>query len=163
MTDQPTPDGDPRLRLAYDEALRAIARQETTLDEFRARIGTSIAATVIATAFFSPIVIHRQHLTPRIWWALGLFVASLLAQSFLLVPLGGWRFRRSATSIIRDYVEVDDPASMNQIHRDLALHIDQDLRGNDGRLIWMWWVFSAALVALGAEMVLWITALIFHG
>jgi hypothetical protein len=150
---------DPRYRLVYEEARRAIGRQEQSLDEFRSRVGSTLAATVIATAFFGTIAIGQGPVHGWEWWAISLFIATLLIQIFLLVPLGGWRFRFAATAMIRDYVEDDPPATIDQMYRDLALHLDSDFRGNAGRLTWMWWTFTGACSLLGVELLLWLLAL----
>jgi hypothetical protein len=39
------------------------------------------------------------------------------------------------------------------MYRDLALHIDDHVKGNEGRLSWMWQLFTAATVVLVLEVV----------
>jgi hypothetical protein len=38
-------------RLAYDEAVRALTRQQSALDEFRTRAGILLSGAAIATSF----------------------------------------------------------------------------------------------------------------
>jgi hypothetical protein len=152
-----------RYRVAYDEGLRALERQEKTLDEFRARVSATITTTVIATAFFGTITMRSGWpLNDPEWAALALFVVGLIAQIFLLVPLGGWRFRRSAKNIIDNYVEGDDPASLSEMYKVLAEYLDDDFTGNEGRLSWMWWLFSGTCLCLAAEIIMWLLAIVIH-
>lgn len=152
--------GDPRYRLVYEEALGAIDRQERTLDELRARVSATLATAVIATAFFGSLAIKNGHPLGRLQIAaVALFVATTALQLILLLPLPGWQFARSPSLLIRDYVESDPPATLDEMHRDLALYIAQHVRGNSGRLRWMWRVFSAAAVVLVAEVVVWLLAI----
>ena len=151
---------DSRYKLVYDEALGAIDRQERTLDELRSRVSATLATTVIATAFFGGIAIKPGRASPFV--ASGgrsLFVIAALLHVVLLLPLGGWRFRRSPAKIIRDYVEDENPATLDEMYRELALNLADDIAGNDGRLSWMWWVFTAAVVVLVAEVVTWLVAI----
>jgi hypothetical protein len=150
---------DERFKLVHEEALRAIEGQERTLDELRARVGAMLASTVIATAFFGGVGIRPGHLRGWQWAALSLFVLSALLQVGLLLPIPGWRFKRSPIRLIRDYVEAQNPASLDAMYRDLALNIWKDKESNDCRLKPMWWIFTAAALALVAEVVLWLLAI----
>lgn len=152
-------DGDERYRLVYEEARAAIDRQERTLDELRSRAGATLATTVIATAFFGGLDLKNRHLHGYEWMALVLFLASACSQLILLLPLPGWRLRRSPGAIIKEYIEAQDPATIDDMHRDLALHLAHDMQGNDGRLSWMWKVFTVGVVFLVAEVALWLLAL----
>ena len=51
------------------------------------------------------------------------------------------------------------PRSLDNMYRNLALYIDENIRGNEGRLSWMWWVFTASLVVLVAEVAVWLIAI----
>ncbi len=68
-------------------------------------------------------------------------------------------FRFGAEQIIGDYVEADEPADLNVMHRDLALHLAENVRHNKKRMTWMWRGFEAACVLLVIEIVAWIVAL----
>lgn len=154
-----TEGGDPRYRLVYEEALGSVDRQERTLDELRARVGATLATAVIASAFFGTIGIKNGHLGGWQKTAIVLFVVTAVFHVILLLPQGHWRFRRSPKLLIRDYIESDNPATLEEMYRDLALHIDADVKGNEGRLTWMWNLFTAAVVVLVAEVVVWLLAI----
>jgi len=149
---------DERYRLVYETAKSAVERQEATLDELRTRVGTTLASAVISTAFFGSLGIKGGHLGRLQWAGLILFVVVALLQGFLLVPLKGWRFRFSPKIILEGYVEADPPKSADDIYKELAVYIDTNITGNGGRLKWMWWVFTASVVVLAGEVVVWLLA-----
>ena len=67
--------------------------------------------------------------------------------------------RRDPKVLIRDYIEADPPATLDEMYRNLALFIDQAVHGNEGRLSWMWWVFAGSATVLIAEVIVWLIAI----
>ena len=159
MSEPSDPPRDERFKLVHEEALRAIEGQERSLDELRTRVGVLLASTVIATAFFGGVAIRPDHVRGWQWAALYVFVASAIMQVGLLLPIPGWRFKRSPVRLIGEYVEAENPASLDEMYRDLSLHIWADKKSNDRRLKPMWWIFTAAALALVAKVVLWLVAM----
>ena len=151
--------GSERYKLVYEEALGSIERQEATLNEMRARVGTLLATTVIATAFFGSLAAHKLPLGNWQWAAVSLIVVTSFLQVVLIIPLPGWQFRRDPSVLISDYIEADPPRSLEDMYRNLALYIDEAISGNDGRLSWMWWVLTASAVILVAEVAVWLVAI----
>jgi hypothetical protein len=151
---------DPRLKLVYDEALGAASRQEESLNELRARAGALLGSAIIAVAFFATLGIRHGQIGSIGWAAIAGFVTSAALLGAILVPLGKWRgFRRDPGILISSYVRGDPPATIDEMHEDLAIYIGGDLQTNDKRLGVLWWVFTAALAILVVDVVLWTLAI----
>jgi hypothetical protein len=152
------PPEDPRYLLVYEEAVRAIEQQEATLDNLRARAGYLLTATAIATSFFGTTAFKAHHVHFAGWVAVGCFVGAMAFLLVALMPLGDWRFRFGAKALIRDYVEAEEPATIDKMRRDLALHLQNNVTANEDRLKKLWWAISVAIGLLLFEIVAWIVA-----
>ena len=110
---------DERYKVVYDEAVAALSNQSTSLDELRTRVGVTLGATVIATAFFGSVTIKPTVALGNLEKAaIGLFVASSLLQVLLLIPYRGWRFRHAPVRLIADMVEAEQPISLRDMYRE---------------------------------------------
>lgn len=153
---------DARLQLAYDEGVRAIARQASAVDEIRSRAGTLMAAGAIAAALFgseAPRVVNE-----RVWptiAAVGFFFVSA-SVIFILWPRE-WRFVRTPKRLLESYVEHPVPFNFNDTLHDVARHIDDDYKHNERRRRRM----TAALVVgcggLAVQVGSWFGMLVLHG
>ena len=124
-----TPPPDQRLVLAYEEARSEVARQEGRLDNLRARAGTALAAASIAASFAGGQALDGDTKPDAsAWFGMGGLVFVLVAAGAVLVPWPGWRFTRSARTLLKDYV--DDGASLDEMHRQLAGHLEDDADEN---------------------------------
>ncbi len=150
---------DPRYRLAYDEALRSIAHQEATLDEMRSRAGLLLAALSVVTSFLGGSTIAAHGLGPMALLASVLFAGAGGILVSLLWPRKGWMFRFTPEEIIGVYVEADNPAEVNYMYRDLALHLGGNLSKNERRMSRLWRGFQWACALLVAEVLVWLLAL----
>ena len=151
--------GDPRYRLAYDEAIRAIAHQEKALDELRSRAGLLLAALSVVTSFLGGAAVTAHGFGPMAAVAVGLFVGAGGALVSLLWPQPDWMFRFAPESIIGDYVEAAEPASLDDMHRELALHLGDNCVTNEARMEKLWRLYQLACVLLVGEVGAWIVAL----
>jgi hypothetical protein len=144
--------------LAFDEAGRALDGQERTVNELRSRAGVLIAAAAITTSFFGARAITGE-LSTTVWCAVVAF--ALVGASVLVVlwPRSEWQFSASATDLIATYIETDVPASLPQIHRDLALHRSASYDRNARQLRMLFGAFRAGLVLLVVEVGAWMIAL----
>ncbi len=151
---------DPRYRLAYDEALRAISQQEATLNDLRSRAGLVLAALSVVTSFLGGTALAGGGgLEAMEIVATVCFVGAGTALVWLLWPREGWRFRFGPKRIIADYVESKEPADLDEMHRDLALHLAENLSANDIKLRRLWRGFELSCSLLVVEIVAWIVAL----
>lgn len=156
------PTGDPRgYELAFQEGVRRLEHQESSLDELRSRSGTLLAAAALATSFLGAAALpDGQPWTTPVLVAVGAFVATIVACLVVLWPKHDWRFVNDPTKVIGDYVEDEPPATMPEIHRDLALHAESNATHNDTKLRWLYWAFDAAAVGLLVQVLAWLIAIL---
>jgi len=105
-------------KLAYDEAVRGLAHQQSRLDDFRARAGIVLSAAAIATSLLGGQALDQS---PSLWaWiALGCFIGVSAFTLLLLLPRR-WEFAAVPRRIIGTYMEAEAPLTLPMIHRDLA-------------------------------------------
>ena len=145
--------------VAFDEAVRAVSQQHDALGELRGRTGTLIAATAIATSLLGGLTVQSDSVSPLTWVALGAFMAVGVMAVVILWPYEGWRFSTDAHDLIDTYVEADSPATLAEIHRDLAIHIQDDFIGNGHQLDRLYRLFRLASIFLVIELVIWLADL----
>jgi hypothetical protein len=150
-------------QLAFEEARRRIGEQVSELDNLRTRAGTLLAVISLSTSFLGGIVLQDK--PPHGWlsWAaIGTFLSAVVITLVLLVPRRRWVFGMSATVIIEGYAEGEHPRDLATTHRWLALYLEGREDENTRRLDVLYWLFTAASVLLGAEILLWLVALIWR-
>lgn len=140
--------------LAYDEARHAVSTQHTVVDNFRSRAGLLLSGAAIATSFLGGQALRSGDPGAWSWIAIGAFLLLGIATLAILWPRS-WRFEADPRDIITTYVETDDPASLQALHRDLALHRADVLDVNGRRLTRLIWSFRAAGFLLIFEIVAW--------
>jgi hypothetical protein len=147
---------DSTYALAYEEALRGVVQQQAVLTDVRGRAATMLGVASISTSFLGGLALRDQRPIGWSWLAIGAFVAVGLLTIWILLPRRGWTFRMSARSLIKDYIEVERPADLPEMYRDLALHLENHFEGNQKRLDRLFWLLRSASVLLVAEIVLWL-------
>lgn len=145
--------------LAYEEALRGVVQQQTVLTDVRGRAATLLGVASISTSFLGGISLQDQKPTGWSWLAVGAFVVVGLLTIWILLPRRGWTFRMSARKLIKDYVEADQPASLPEMYRDLALHLEHHFENNEKRLTHLFWRLRVASALLVGEIVVWLFVL----
>jgi hypothetical protein len=145
--------------LAYSESLRPITQQQAVLDDLRSRAGLLFSATSIATAFLAGVALRTQGMKPESWIATICFVGVGLLVLRVLWPQAGWIFQLSARVLIESYVEGDHPATLPEMHRELALHMENHYETNKAKLDRLFWFYQAASVLLILEIVAWLVDL----
>ena len=71
--------------LAYELSQRMLARQEVRLDELRARTGTLLAASSVATSFLGPRAIDRNGVDTLALLAFTAFAVSVIGSVSILI------------------------------------------------------------------------------
>src|SRR5713226_9082805 len=71
--------------LAYELSQRMLAQQEQRLDELRARTGTLLAASSVATSFLGPRAIDRHGVDTLALLALTAFAVSVIGSVSILI------------------------------------------------------------------------------
>lgn len=154
----PEPPGDPDgYELAFVEGRRTLDKQAAALQETRDRVGTLVSAAAVVAGLGTSLLFNDANRLGRLnWWGtlaiLGAGVAfgiMVLGAVIIWRPLKGG-FVLSSETLIGGYLEAADPASVTEIHREVAIHLGRNaVRNRDAierRLRW----FSASLYAFGA-------------
>jgi hypothetical protein len=146
-------------QLAFEEGGRALDAQERAVNELRSRAGVLIAAAAITTSFFGSRAVSGGELTMAGWLAVAAFAlvgASVLA---VLWPWRDWEFSASPRDLIATYIETTEPATLVEIHRDMALHRSTSYVSNARLLGRLYWAFRGGLVLVAIEVTAWVVAL----
>lgn len=160
MTDGKIRNDDPATyALVYGESQRALRQQQETLSEARGRAATLLSATAIATSFLGGIALADDTIGGWGVAAIVLFVFVGVACLAVLLPIPGWHFRFTARKLLTIYVEGHPAVTLAAMHRDLALHIDADLKLNEWRLEVLWWGVRAGMLFLVLEVTAWLIEL----
>jgi hypothetical protein len=150
-------------QLAYEEGGRALDAQERAVNELRSRASVLIAAAAITTSFFGSRAVTGSQLTTASWCAVSAFVVVATAVLAVLWPWRAWEFSANASDLIATYVETPSPATLPEIHRDMALHRSASYACNARQLRRLHSIFAAGLIGLAAELAAWGVALSAQG
>jgi hypothetical protein len=158
---------DERYELAYDVAAASVSGQRDRLENLRARAGLLLAAAAVVTSFLGgqalddtkagpagQVIKDRSIETPEAV-AIAAFIGLALCAVAVLLPWRGWLFGMNARQIIRDYIEADKPATIEETQRDLALHLERHYNKNKRKLTNLYWAFRVAAALLAVEAVGW--------
>ena len=145
---------DERYKVVLEEATRALAHQQTTIDNLRLRATLIVAVTALVTSFFGPQALAtHHHLT---WPAKAAIMAMILVIvcTFAIVwPRWKWLVRSSPTKMvnsIRKGVEIDE------MREYLAIDFEKWHDQNEKKIAILQWLFVGALGFLLIELGCWI-------
>lgn len=115
-----------------------------------------MAAGSISHSFLGGIALKANGLNVWAWIAFG-FLALLGAAVFwILWPTEGWLFRMGVQRLLADYVESDDePATIDEMHRDLAWYLDEGFDQNEEKLLTLHRIVKVGVVLLVLGSVMW--------
>lgn len=160
MTDSPQ-------AVLYEASIRSLARQQSALDNIRARAGTLLAAAAIVTSFLGAESlkdpgsnvgeIDRGIQVPE---AVGIGAFVVLAVTVLVVLWPrGFKFRVSPSYYLQNHIEVEEPWDTPRLQRNLALWQEQHVGENQKKLDCMMTWFQVGCVLLVLEVVAWLVDL----
>lgn len=149
---------DQLYKVAYDEAVRALAEQQEVIDSFRTRAGLLFSAAAVTTSFLGAQALRGDGLNLASWSALLCFVAVAAASLAILWPRK-WEVTANARDVIDTYVESAEPAPAEHLHRDLSLHMHNSYLENREGLERLVLYLQVASGLLTVEVVLWIVAI----
>jgi hypothetical protein len=154
------PDADKELhyRIAYEEAVRALSEQQAVIDSFRNRAGLLLSAAVITTSFLSARALHGGTTNLPAWLAMVSFVAVATVSLAILWPRR-WELTANPREVIETYIEAEEPAPIEELHRDLSLHMHDSYVLNQTGLGRLAAFFQIASGLLSLEVVLWLIAI----
>jgi hypothetical protein len=151
-------DKDILYKVAYDEAVRALAEQQGAIESFRTRAGLLLSAAAITTSFLGAQALDGGHSNAAAWLALAVFVSVAVVSLGILWPRR-WEFTANPRDVIQTYIEADEPAPIEELHRDLSLHMHNSYLENREGLEHLSVFFQVASGLLTVEVVLWILAI----
>jgi hypothetical protein len=136
-------------RIAYDNALRALDKQEKLLEELRARTGVLLAAASLAASFLGGQALDDLRPVVFLLLALIAFAVSFGASLFVLLPRT-FVFALEGPRVYEELYEFRDDAP--EIHRRLAYDLQRFWEANDGRLTPVKRAFRVAAWSLVVEV-----------
>lgn len=148
-----TAESDPRLQFVWEEGLRAIERQAQALDEVRARAAALLSAASIAAAFLASAALEGGREFEAATW-IGAIAFALVGVETALVlrPIKDWKFHRAPSVLLEGYVDDDDPADIDEMHRRLAECLEEDHDDNQPKLDELYRALSFSCGALVVEI-----------
>ncbi len=161
------PHGDPEgYKLAYDEGKKAVSELGETLKETRDRVGALVSAAAVVAGLAGALAFDDGRVARLDAWGAAATVAAVVGFATIAVAsVMIWRpfpgtFSLDSGMIVGSYVEWEAPASLAEIHRELALHLgthavyNRNLIGH--RLVWFVVALLSFLLEIGGLMlVLW--------
>ncbi|HET9736992.1 MAG TPA: hypothetical protein VFP78_02640 [Solirubrobacteraceae bacterium] len=130
---------------------------------FRTRAGVVLSAAAIVTSFLGGQAIAAHGFTTLAWVAIAAFAILGIAALCVLWPDDNWQFEAIPNQLIATYVEREDDlmVPLYAIHRDLALHMENSYSSNERRRLRpLRWAFRIAVIALVAEVAIWLVELV---
>ncbi len=156
---------DERLALVLQSATTALAQQEATLDNLRARSATLLAAAALSSSFLGAATFGAKSLNYKATTAVWVAVASLLVVLAAVIYIGwprGWDWRISPSKLLSNCIETKEPArpaGLNEMRRELALDLHGCYKRNEDKLKRLWKALQIGSVAIVVEVVAWLWAL----
>ncbi len=151
-------DKDILYKVAYGEAVRALSEQQVAIDSFRTRAGLLFSAAAITTSFLGAQALDGGDSNIATWLAMAAFVGVAVASLAILWPRQ-WEFTANPRDVIQTYIEADEPAPLDELHRDLSLHMHNSYIENREGQEQLSVLFQVASGLLTVEVIIWIIAI----
>jgi hypothetical protein len=152
------PAEDPRLALIYQESLRGLLQQQSAVESLRNRAGTLIFAASFASSLLGSKAL-ADGVDPWDWVAIVMLFGIGALTVVLLWPYYAMTFRFDPQLMLDRYIDDDNPATMTQMHRELALQIESDRQANGRVVRRMRETFEVALVLLLLNILAWLISI----
>ncbi len=147
--------GDEReiARVAYAIAHAAIDEQHESVRDLRARTSALLTATSVVVSFLGARALTTSHLRGMAFLGLGVFVLSLVACLYVVVPT------RTIESLTQGGALLDltfaDPDPASDAYRRLTVTCDAIAAANEAHIERLGAVFTLASAAIIVEVLLW--------
>lgn len=144
-------------KLAYEEAVRGLDKQEGLLEALRTRTGVLLAASSLAAPLLGQQAV--SHSSPQGFAVVALlaFVASMGGGVVILLPKRDLVFAMSGTDCYAGLYELQD--DMAEVYRWLAYELDRLWDSNNNQIRQLSRTFTLAAGALVVEMLAWVAIL----
>ncbi|MGZ8795315.1 MAG: hypothetical protein ACXW0F_11840 [Gaiellaceae bacterium] len=139
--------------LAYELSQRMLTQQEMRLDELRARTGTLLAASSVATSFLGPRAIDRNGVDTLALLALTAFAVSVIGSVSIPILNPRLVFGVRGTRLFEE--ERAREESIADVHRRLGYWLELFFDQNQATVDRLFLVYQLAAVAVLAEVILW--------
>jgi hypothetical protein len=139
--------------LAYQLSLKALERQDRVLDELRARTGTMLAASSIAASFLGGQAAGADSGVLTVL-AVGMFVASIAALTYILLPKGNLIFSVRGSVLFEE--EFEEAVALAETYRRLAYWLEGYHEANQVIVERLFLYFRVATLAVLLQVVLWV-------
>jgi hypothetical protein len=149
---------DSLYRVAYDEAVRALASQQVLIDSLRSRAGLLLSAAAVTTSFLGSQALDDGGVGAAAWAALVVFAATSASCLAVLWPRR-WERTIGPQEVIRTYIESPQPASPGELLGDLAIHNGASFVRNRSGLQRLADLLQLASTLLVLDVVIWTAAL----
>jgi uncharacterized membrane protein len=151
-------DDDPRLAFIYQEALRGLQLQQTSLESLRNRAATLIFATSFVTSLFGGYALANG-VGAWDWIAIGLLLGIGILTTIMLWPYYNLTFRFDVQDLLATYIDSSKPATMSDMYREMALQIKQNWHENGHVIKRLRMTFQISLICLLLETLAWMTSI----
>jgi hypothetical protein len=145
-------------KVAYDEAVRALAEQQTVIESFRTRAGLLLSVAAVTTSFLGAQAFEVGHASLFSWLALLTFAAGSAASLAILWPRP-WEFTASPRGVIESSVDSVESIRVDELYRALSLDMYGSYLENQLGLKQFAVFFQSAACLLTIEVALWIVAI----
>lgn len=115
-------DKDLLYRVAYDEAVRALAEQQAEIDSFRNRAGLLLSSAAITTSFLGAQSFDGDSLTATSWLALLAFIGAAAISLAILWPRP-WELTANPRDVIEPYLREEESVPIDELHSELSFHM----------------------------------------
>lgn len=149
---------DALYAVAYEEAVRGLSEQQQVVESFRNRAGLLFSAGAITASFLGASALRGGSANLASWLALLCFVAVASVSLAILWPRR-WESAANPRDLIETYIESETPAPLENLHRDLSLHMHSSYLENEAGIEQFAALLQVASGFLTLEVVLWIAAI----
>ena len=153
-------DPDPRVGIVWALAQSQLSAQVGAVGELRSRVGILISGAAIATGFLAGQALDAKHGVPGgAWLGIGGGVALLVVCIVILWPRTWAGQSVNTTTVLEDIGRRPDDR-VDDFQRYMTGFAMTQFRVNEGRLKFLYGLFSVALICLGVDFAGWIWALV---
>lgn len=138
-----------KAEVAYREAVRAIESQEAAIAELRSRTGVAFAATALSVSVLGSVAFEGSWSVAE-WVGVTMIGCMVVAVAVIVWPRP-WQLNVSGKTIVRDWVDAEDAETVEDLYRDLAIHLSDSYEANQSTLDELHRVYALAVaLALGS-------------
>jgi len=75
------------------------------------------------------------------------------------LPWGEWHFTHDANKVIQEFIEGEDEANLDEMHREIAETNQKNWTNNNSKLDRLFWLFRLAVLLLVLQVGFWLISL----